>query len=197
MRHGAEQSSTGCKGWSRRTDTVTAGSAESDSRRATHKRLGRRHQSGVPCRGVADDRQDAEHRERGAGREVRNDKGDGGPRLKEGANGSPSARGCLGVGHDGSGGWGEEDVVRWERGARVVLCGEKDRIAWAKVLTTPAQCSLNRGRTQARFRKKILSDGKLQHKILWHEHVQQQDLVFSWSVGRAWIRKLPISAPEP
>jgi len=30
----------------------------------------------------------------------------------------------------------------------------------------PAQCSLKRGRTQARFRKKFLSDGMLQHKIL-------------------------------
>jgi len=33
-----------------------------------------------------------------------------------------------------------------------------------------AQCSLKRGRTQARFRKKLLSDGLLQHKIFWHEH---------------------------
>jgi len=30
----------------------------------------------------------------------------------------------------------------------------------------PAQCSLKRGRTQAHFRKKFLSDGMLQHKIL-------------------------------
>jgi len=29
-----------------------------------------------------------------------------------------------------------------------------------------AQCSLKRGRTQARFRKKFLSDDMLQHKIL-------------------------------
>jgi len=32
--------------------------------------------------------------------------------------------------------------------------------------TTPAQCSLKRGRTQAGFRKTFLSDGMLQHKIL-------------------------------
>ena len=35
----------------------------------------------------------------------------------------------------------------------------------------------------------------LQHKILWPE--QQQVVVFSWLVGRTWVRKRPISAPEP
>jgi len=49
--------------------------------------------------------------------------------LREGANGLPSARSCLGVGHDGGGGWGEGEVVRRERGDGVASCGDTERCA--------------------------------------------------------------------
>ena len=48
-----------------------------------------------------------------------------------------------------------------------------------------AQCSFKRGRTQARFRKKFLSDGLLQHKNLCTNVFCSIVVVISYLLGAA------------